>query len=339
MSIPTAVFLDTSILDAQQYNFRSTALSTFVPACLARSVRLLMPDPTEREIKRHIRERSLQALEALESARRKAPFLAKWPRLQQAAGRSAKVEEFEVHRIASQQWTEFLKQFNVVRLGYDGLNVATVMGWYDRADAPFREGKKRKEFPDAFAIAMLEAYSQKEKCYVAVVSADQGFEQACQRFSSLLHFHSLPSLTEVLLSDDVRMDRLRQAIVEKIGMIEEAVYEETSGLSFFHVNDRLEIHGVDYEGFNISEHSIVAVGDRECTITFAGVLAVKLEVRWEDYGEKDYETVQSYVEDSVEVSGSAKVAFDESATKVVKVTMTAFEESDLPITEAPEEFQ
>ena len=36
MSIPTAVFLDTSILAGQQYNFQSTALSTFGPACAAR---------------------------------------------------------------------------------------------------------------------------------------------------------------------------------------------------------------------------------------------------------------------------------------------------------------
>ena len=44
MSIPTAVFLDTSILDGQQYNFQSTALATFVPVCVKRSVKLLLPE-------------------------------------------------------------------------------------------------------------------------------------------------------------------------------------------------------------------------------------------------------------------------------------------------------
>jgi hypothetical protein len=32
MSLPTAVFLDTSIFDGQQYNFASTAMQTFVAA-------------------------------------------------------------------------------------------------------------------------------------------------------------------------------------------------------------------------------------------------------------------------------------------------------------------
>ena len=142
MSIPTAVFLDTSVLDGQQYNFQSTALSTFVPACNDKAMKLLLPDPTEREITRHIRERSEQALAALEEARRKAPVLAKWARLEQKL-RSPKVEEFEVHQIARGEWTAFLKQFTVVRLGYDLLKVDLVMAWYDRIDAPFREGKKR----------------------------------------------------------------------------------------------------------------------------------------------------------------------------------------------------
>lgn len=78
MSVPKAVFLDTSILDGQQYNFTSTAFETFAAACSQRGITLLLPEPTELEIKTHIKSRSLEALAALDEARRKAPFLAKW---------------------------------------------------------------------------------------------------------------------------------------------------------------------------------------------------------------------------------------------------------------------
>jgi len=74
MSIPTAVFLDTSVLDGQQYNFQSTPLATFAQACAKRSMKLLLPDPTEREIKRHLPERTIEAMAALEGLRRKAPI-------------------------------------------------------------------------------------------------------------------------------------------------------------------------------------------------------------------------------------------------------------------------
>ena len=44
------------------------------------------------------------------------------------------------------------------------------MNWYDWKVAPFGEGTKRKEFPDAFAFAIVLQYAKKNKCSVAVVS-------------------------------------------------------------------------------------------------------------------------------------------------------------------------
>lgn len=131
MSIPTAVFLDTSILDGQQYNFESIALSTFVPVCKERGLTLLLPEPTEKEIERHIRERSSDALAALAEARRKAPLLTKWPGLPRPTAKSESVERLQVYGIARREWEVFLKQFNVVTLGYDGLDIKKVMLWYE----------------------------------------------------------------------------------------------------------------------------------------------------------------------------------------------------------------
>ena len=45
-----------------------------------------------------------------------------------------------VTRVAMAEWQEFLKNFNVVKLDYSGVNLKTVMQWYDRVTPPFREG-------------------------------------------------------------------------------------------------------------------------------------------------------------------------------------------------------
>src|SRR3954471_24911666 len=129
MSIPTAVFLDTSILDGQQYNFQSTTVKTFVPACAKRSVKLLLPDPTEREIRRHLRERITEVLAVVEAARRKAPFLSKLKGFAREFT-SPEIEAMEAERLANAEWTAFLKQFSVVRLGYKGVDIEKVMRWY-----------------------------------------------------------------------------------------------------------------------------------------------------------------------------------------------------------------
>lgn len=177
MSVPTAVFLDTSVFDGQSYNFSSTALSTFVPACKHRNLKLLLPDPTEREIRRHMEELCAEALTFVEKARRTAPFLMKWKAFPLLEARRS-----EASVVTAREWRAFLSDFDVVRLKYDGVTIAQVMDWYDAGEPPFGTGTKRKEFPDAFAIAILSAYAEQHSCYVAVVSQDRDFKKACDRF-------------------------------------------------------------------------------------------------------------------------------------------------------------
>jgi hypothetical protein len=117
MSIPTVVFLDTSVLAGQQFNFASTAFMTFVPAAKKAGLKLVLPDPTEREVKRQIKERSQEALDALELARKRAPFLEKWTSFPKKSFPS--VDTWEVTRVATDEWNAFLSQFSVVRLGYE----------------------------------------------------------------------------------------------------------------------------------------------------------------------------------------------------------------------------
>jgi hypothetical protein len=77
VSLPKAVFLDTSVFAGQQYNYASAILVSFIPVAQNAELLLLLPDPTEREVARQIKERASAALKALEDARRKAPFLSK----------------------------------------------------------------------------------------------------------------------------------------------------------------------------------------------------------------------------------------------------------------------
>jgi len=332
MSIPSAVFLDTSVLDANQYNFQSSALSTFIPACTSRSVTLLLPAPTEQEIARHLDEWSQQAAQALEDARRKAPMLAKWSSLPKDASAFRQVKS-EVHLAASKQWDAFLKQLQIVRLGYEGVDLKRVMEWYHRVEAPFQSGKKRKEFPDAFTLAMLEAHATKEKIYVAVVSSDGDFQAACERFDRLLHFESLPRLTEVLLSDDARLETLRAAIDAGIDTLTEAVYEELQHVSCFHENDGCELRNLDWEDLRRFDQSVVAIGDRECTISFYAQVTVSAKLRFTAPGPYGYESYEERVRDFVELEGTAKLFFNGDGK--IGVRLLSFDDYEARITETP----
>jgi hypothetical protein len=336
MSLPTTFFLDTSVLAGQQYNFASAALTSFVPVARQRSLRLLLPDPTKREILRHIRARSVEALRALEDARRRAPFLAKWrhfPKLPES-----RYGDWEVQRIAVAEWEAFLKQFVVVQLGYEDVRLETVMGWYDAASAPFKEGKKRKEFPDALAIATLAGFAARTKVYVAVVSDDPDFKTACDRFPYLLHFSSLPKLTELPLSEDQAIQVIRDAVLGDQGLLEEAIFAEADSLSAYHYDSRFkDIDQLDLDSAEADEIHVVGVGGRDCTVTFEGYIYFYVRLRWVEHDLYDGEPHErsERVRDHARISGTAKLRLKDDRSGVEEVTFIELDQAEVEVTEEP----
>lgn len=331
MSIPTAVFLDTSIFDGQQYNFQSTALSTFVPVCAERSVNLLLPDPTEREIKRHMMEWSQRASKALEEARRKAPFLAKWKGLPTDSIAFEKLKS-DIHMLALGEWGMFLHALKVVRLDYQSVDMRRVMDWYDRIEPPFRDGPKRKEFPDAFALAMLEKYAKSEKGSVAVVSEDPDFKAACERFDRLLYFQTLPRLTEVLLSDDARIGAVQSALDNGGDALTEAVFENLAYLSCYHVDPRVEVQNVEWEVKSL-DTSIVGLGDGECTVAFYALLDPTVILHFYEETPDGSMHASEHVRDEVEVEGTAKLSLEPEGK--ISVRLLSFDEDEVKLRATP----
>lgn len=337
---PSAAFLDTSIFAGQGYNFSSTALASFAPAAKASGISLLLPDVTEREVKRHIRTRAGEALQALEDARRKAPFLAKWRHFPQASISSA--HTWEVTHVAMEEWTSFLKQFDVIRLGYADIQLDRVMDWYDRSTAPFAEGKKRKEFPDAFALAVLDAHAQKtpERC-IAVVSADRDFKLACERYPALLHFSSLPRLTELLLGDGAEIEVTRSVVLENFDAVAKDIDDIVASLHFYPSDEQYRINRSKYEGFYIDDIRIVGIGDGECTFTFEGETESQHELCWMDWGyrgqneEPEPWEREEWVLQRSAVSGTAKVRIDQTKRAIEEVTWLEIDSGEIEVNETP----
>jgi len=310
MSLPGAVFLDTSILAGQQYNFGSSAIATFIPVARTKGLKLLLPDPTEREIKRHFRELSDEATAALETARKKNAFLARWKDYPKHLPGIA----WDLRASASEDWTAFLRNFDVQRLGYEGVEVAKIMNWYDSSTAPFAAGKKRKEFPDAFVVAMLEAFSRAQGVAVAVVSDDEDLKRACDRFASLLHFKSLPALTELLLADEKSIEELRKNILADVPKIEEALLAEAREFEYYHTGDEHQVRDSSVHSVVAGDIRIVALGHRECTLAFEAELEAEHLLgrrSWSNYVD-DYVDDEQWIVESAPFGGTIKVRLDAS---------------------------
>jgi len=333
MSLPSVVFLDTSVFAGQQYNFSSTAFTTFLPIAQKFGLKLLLPDPTEREIKRQISERSKEALLALEQARRRAPFLAKWTHFPK--NRTDYFTDWEVDRVATNEWKAFLSQLEVVRLGYQTVSLTEIMNWYDSMIAPFSV-KKRKEFPDAFAIAILEAYASQNERHIAVVSEDGDFQAACERFPFLMYFKSLPKLTERFLTDPKEVTGLKNLILADLSKFEDAVRETFGKASYMHDGAEVNVENGTVTGITVVDMNIVAIGERECTITFeAKIMAEYLLQRFLTGEDGEVLEENSTVNDIDTVNGTAKVIFDAQGKHVTQVPFMEFDDPIIYLTAEP----
>ncbi|MDH0683582.1 PIN domain-containing protein [Achromobacter animicus] len=340
---PTAVFIDTSILAGQGYNFSSAVLTAFVPVAQTHDLKLILPQVTEKEVKRQMAGKAQEALSQLADVRRKAPFLSKWKHCpDERLSQDSAAIRWGIIQATDDAWKEFLAQFDVVRLGYEGVKIDQVMAWYDGCLPPFGEGKKRKEFPDAFALAAVDAYEKKspDTC-IAVVSADKDLKKACERYSSLQYFQSLQRLTELLLKGDVDIDLIRE-IVSESSELGECIDASLPEFQFFVDDDQLRLEQTKTHGCSIDDLQIIGVGEDECTLSFDGSFEAEHKLCWMDWSythgpdepPEPWEQ-EGWVSQIYEVSGVAKVRVNRAAKEVEEVLLIDFESERFTITKHP----
>ena len=336
MSLPTAVFIDTSVFEGQHFNFESAAFVGFVDAVKSQNIPVLMPDPTRREVSSHITKRSIEALEALEKASRKAPFLRKWsgfPTL-----KPSQIEQWQVQRIAREEWGKFLGSVETVSLDYSGVQISSIMDWYFNGVPPFGPGSKRKEFPDAFTIAILLKFAQSRGQVIAVVSADQDMKTACARYPELLSFSTLPELTELLLLGDAQVDATRAAVLSDLSLLEDEVMETCRRkIVFVHPRVGYDLASSEITGLTLENVRLVSLGQNQCTVTFEVNLEAEHEIVWEEEDEESGRDVEERrcVALDTQVSGYAKLELKSTNHAIESILAISIDRDFVEVDEAP----
>jgi hypothetical protein len=312
MSIPHAVFLDTSIFAGQQYNFSSTTIDSFLKAAKDKDIQLLIPAPTLSEIERQMKTRANEAFKSLSDAIRKAPFLKKWKQWPEKP--SGILGDWELQKIVFQEWNDFLSHFKIYKLNYDGIDINKIMNQYNLIKPPFGEGKKRKEFPDAFAFESLSLYAHKNRISIAIISCDSDFKAACEQSTSLIYYPSLPAFTELLLGTDKIISKYKLMLENDNDKTIEAICDESSQIDFYPNDQDVEIEYSDAFSVNSFDSKIVAIGEKEFTILFQSDIEFKHSMSWEEEDGWDEDqhvvhthTEQDYTRELSRIDGTAKI--------------------------------
>ncbi len=342
MSVPTVIFIDTSIVRGQAYNFESKAIKLFLSAAGERKLTLLLPDATSREIRKQISARSDVAINALKKAYEQAPFLLKsdkWPTMPGFAA------AWELFTIGVRQWEGFTNNFTLIRLPVEDINLREVMGWFDAQRAPFST-RKQKEFPDAFALSSIVAFAKRERVNIAVMSTDSDFASASSRFPELVYFPSLAAFTEALLSSDKRVGLVKAVFERDTTFLKTAIGEEFQDLPFRTAHEPdVEVKDVQITEIQLDDVRVVAIGDKECIISFEASVDFSAHVQFDDSSTAVVDSSEGIfmplhrfsgtVADKAEITGVAKVNMIEDWSDVDDITFLHFNETEIAIEEVP----
>jgi hypothetical protein len=335
----SAIFIDTCIFYGQAFDFKSPQLVALVTAAKSAGVKLLLPAPTRLEVERHIRTQIDEAVEALKSTRNKNPLLRElggYPQTDDELADADRTLRQKLHR----NWRSFLEKMDVVELDYSTINLREVMGWYDRHEAPFDSGKKRKEFPDAFTFAVLRNYAREQKTNVAVVSSDNDLLRACETVSELHYFPTPSSLTDSLLQENDRFNAacaLAESVIEElkkqiaVDFPDRGFDHEIDPDGHSYVDD-VKVAGVEIEP---EDFDIIGLAHEAFTVSFRATVKFSAFAKhvdadsWVNMGDGDImylHRCEGTIEEDTEIDCIARVATDTEWKKAKKLVSLKIED-------------
>ena len=345
MGTPTTIFIDTSIFDESAYNFNSASFKAFRSLVKSLKLKLLIPDPTAREMRRHISERSHAAVKSIQDAARRAPFLSQlddWP----LNKRSEHELVYDLIGHVEHQLADFYATLEVQKLDYAGINIAEIMNWYDCGQAPFSD-RKKSEFPDAFCVAIINEYHKASGENIAIISRDGDFKSACANHKHLLHFPSLASYAEAIQREDERVDQIHELLSKNDAIVRKSISEEFQDLTFLiEANWEGDAEDIEVIDFDELEYHVVGIGDHSYIISFAAEISFSAYVSyWDletatcDEGEIiPWNKIEGRVEATTSVSGTLKIMTKEKEDTIVECHSTEFDQDYIEIDSKPDDF-
>ena len=140
------------------------------------------------------------------------------------------------------------------------VSIDTVFDKYFGKRPPFGEGKKKSEFPDAFAIGAIEVWCKKNNEKMYVVSTDRDLKEYCETSDCLIALNQLAEFINVIEFHDKELARSVNELLNKNqDAIIEAIAESFCNQSFWIEDQDGDVNDVRVNELEVSEMLILEV--------------------------------------------------------------------------------
>lgn len=261
------VFLDTNIFESKNFQFNSHSLKAFKKLVDDDEIRLLVTDPTIQEVRQHLRAKSEEAVGEIKKVRRSAMLLRNIPDLP-AYGIFEELNADTVESRLNRNFDEFLRGHNVELVTVENVSASQVFDMYFKMKAPFANGEKRKEFPDAYVLLALSALSRARGWPIHVITKDKDMFRFSEEHSNLVCSESIDAL----------MDAINKIISIEPSEFAATAFEKIRDEAIKRISDSLDDIAIDIVDYgNVDEAVLEDVKFRLLELTSSDLISVSAE--------------------------------------------------------------
>ena len=260
------VHLDTEVFDAAKLNLTANRFTKLQQHCKEGRARLLITTVTRREILQHIREQVRSAVTALKEVSVEWSFLRSLPtRDFHALLEKPDKKDLEVSMTAA--FDAYLRGAQADIIDLANANAEKIFDSYFNLKPPFSEGRKKSEFPDAFAIQALERWCEDHDETVYAVSGDKDWLNACANHDRLIHLASLDSFLDLVTRQQARHDKVLELYRTCILKIIDAIKLDFPNRGFYVQGEEGEVEEVNVLEVRLGDDvAVLSISDMEATL-------------------------------------------------------------------------
>lgn len=250
------VFIDTSIFVAENFFTPKNRISALKDLVHEGLISIVSTEVTNREVKRRFIGETTAAMNYIKNH---LAVLCCFEKTEILSNRDFKKQ---IIQDAEKKISDFLKDAQVYTIGFDQCgDIEPIFDKYFKKEKPFAEGAKEKEFPDAFALQMLEKYCEKNKLKIRLLSADADMMKYASEY--LIPTDYKQYLTEKG-NEAETLERIKRAIIDNKDRLESEIENR--------VIDELADERLYYGIFNAEDISDIDV--QECVVEIADDFSV-----------------------------------------------------------------
>jgi hypothetical protein len=256
------VFIDATEYIRHKYYFQSEVLRSLARLSKMQSIKVLITKLTLDEVRANIKKDVHESVRELRSIRNNTAVLRQvQPDVYAALGKELDAQHLSQQLIDKME--AYVDEVNFEVLDYGLANPSEVFKRYFSSAAPFGSGAKRKnEFPDAFAIQIIEEWSTQKQVSVSVVSADKGLAEVCENNSRLRYFERLEKFLDLAIRQDSVVAQMVDEYFERESdYVDQLVADNFEQLGFYVEDEDGDVEDVSVTNAMKLSHNIIEVDD------------------------------------------------------------------------------